>query len=88
MFAVSPLLQGGGIGHGLLAEAERIARAEYAATTMQMTVITQRQDLIAWYVRRGYVVTGESKPFPHGDERFGQPRRDDLSFDVLAKSFR
>jgi ribosomal protein S18 acetylase RimI-like enzyme len=88
MFAVSPLLQGGGIGNGLLAEAERIARAEYGATTMQMTVITQRQDLIAWYVRRGYVVTGESKPFPHGDERFGQPRRDDLSFDVLAKSFR
>lgn len=86
MFAVSPVLQAGGIGRGLLAEAERIAADEWEARSMQMTVITQRRDLIAWYERRGYATTGESKPFPHGDERFGLPRRDDLSFDVLAKA--
>jgi GNAT superfamily N-acetyltransferase len=85
MFAVSPLLQGGGIGRGLLAEAERIARDEWGGAAMEMTVITQRRDLIAWYERRGYTSTGESQPFPHGDARFGLPRRDDLSFDVLAK---
>ena len=51
-----------------------------------MTVISQRQDLIAWYVRRGYATTGETQPFPHGDERFGLPRRDDLEFAVLAKA--
>jgi ribosomal protein S18 acetylase RimI-like enzyme len=85
MFAVSPVLQAGGIGRRLLAEAERIARDEWAARSMQMTVITQRKDLIAWYERRGYAITGESRPFPHGDPRFGLPRRDDLSFDVLAK---
>jgi ribosomal protein S18 acetylase RimI-like enzyme len=85
MFAVSPVLQGGGIGRGMLAEAERIAVQEWEARTMKMMVISQRQDLIAWYVRRGYQVTGESHPFPHGDERFGLPRRTDLHFDVLAK---
>jgi ribosomal protein S18 acetylase RimI-like enzyme len=85
MFAVSPVLQGGGIGRSLLAEAERIARDDWGAQTMQMTVITQRRDLIAWYERRGYVTTGESRPFPHGDERFGLPRRADLAFDVLVK---
>jgi ribosomal protein S18 acetylase RimI-like enzyme len=85
MFAVSPVLQGGGIGRGLLNEAERIARDEWGADVMHMTVITQRRDLIAWYERRGYATTGESQPFPHGDPRFGLPRRDDLSFDVLAK---
>jgi GNAT superfamily N-acetyltransferase len=85
MFAVSPVLQGGGIGRGLLAEAERIAREEWGARSMQMTVISQRRDLIAWYVRRGYVSTGETQPFPHGDDRFGLPRRDDLEFEVLSK---
>jgi ribosomal protein S18 acetylase RimI-like enzyme len=85
MFAVSPTLQGAGVGRAMLDEAERIARDEWAAHTMQMTVIRQRADLIAWYVRRGYSETGETRPFPHGDERFGLPRRDDLVFVVLAK---
>jgi hypothetical protein len=52
---------------------------------MEMTVVAVRSDLIAWYLRRGYAPTGESRPFPYGDERFGRPRRDDLSFHVLAK---
>jgi ribosomal protein S18 acetylase RimI-like enzyme len=86
MFAVSPVLQGGGLGRELLAEAERIARDEWGARSMQMTVITQRRDLIAWYERRGYTSTGETEPFPHGDERFGLPRRADLAFEVLRKS--
>jgi ribosomal protein S18 acetylase RimI-like enzyme len=86
MFAVSPTRQGGGIGREALAEAERIASQEWAAHTMQMTVISQRRDLIAWYERRGYAATGEQQPFPHGNERFGLPRRDDLVFEVLTKS--
>ena len=40
---------------------------------MCMTVIDLRDDLIAWYERRGYARTGEYKPFPYGDERFGIP---------------
>lgn len=50
-----------------------------------MTVIRQRTELIAFYARRGYVDTGEERPFPAGEERFGVPRRDDLVFTVLAK---
>jgi hypothetical protein len=69
----------------MLAEAERFAREDWHATTMAMTVITQRDDLIAWYERRGYTRTGERRPFPHGDERFGLPRRSDLAFEVLSK---
>lgn len=85
MFAVSPRHQGGGLGKAILAEAERAARDDWGATAMHMTVITQRADLIAWYVRRGYVRTGEQYPFPYGDERFGLPQRDDLAFDLLVK---
>jgi ribosomal protein S18 acetylase RimI-like enzyme len=85
MFAISPTLQGGGLGRRVLAEAERLAREELGAHVMTMTVITQRRDLIAWYERRGYASTGETEPFPYGDERFGLPLRPDLAFEVLAK---
>jgi ribosomal protein S18 acetylase RimI-like enzyme len=85
MFAVRPGLQGSGFGAALLAEAERTARAEWGSRTMRMTVIRQREELIAWYRRRGYELTGEREPFPYGDERYGIPLRDDLEFVVLEK---
>ncbi|WP_037616097.1 GNAT family N-acetyltransferase [Streptomyces aureus] len=85
MFAVSPALQGGGLGKLIIAEAERTARATWGVAEMHMTVISVREDLIAWYERRGYSRTGKMTPFPYGDERFGIPQRDDLSFELLVK---
>jgi ribosomal protein S18 acetylase RimI-like enzyme len=85
MFAVRPGQQGSGLGRIVLAEAERRAREDWQARTMEMTVIGQRRDLIAWYVRRGYAETEQTRPFPHGDPKFGLPRRDDLYFVVLRK---
>lgn len=85
MFSVQPELQGGGIGHVVLLEAERIAREHWALPAMRMTVIDRRDELIAWYERRGYRRTGTFKPFPYGDPRFGIPKRDDLRFEVLEK---
>jgi ribosomal protein S18 acetylase RimI-like enzyme len=85
MFAVVPGLQGGGIGKALLDECERIARDDWQLPDMRMTVIDIRNELIAFYERRGYRRTGMYKPFPHGDERFGIPKRDDLRFEVLEK---
>ncbi len=87
MFAVDPAEQGRGLGKQVLAEAERIARDEWHCRAMRMSVIVQREELIAWYGRRGYRRTGEYQPFPYGDERFGIPRRDDLRFEVLLKDF-
>ncbi|MET7678025.1 GNAT family N-acetyltransferase [Streptomyces seoulensis] len=85
MFAVSPTVQGAGLGKTVLAEAERQARADWGVTEMHMTVISVRDDLIGWYERRGYRRTGETTPFPYGDERFGIPRRPDLCFELLVK---
>lgn len=85
MFSVRPDLQGGGVGKAVLAEAERVAREEWGLTAMRMTVIDIRDELIAFYERRGYVRTGIKKPFPYGDARYGIPRRDDLRFEVLEK---
>ena len=88
MFSVLPGLQGGGIGKQMLAEAERIARDDWRMPVMRMTVIDVRDELIAFYERRGYHRTGIYKPFPYGDERFGIPRRDDLRFEILEKDLR
>ena len=86
MFSLKPDLQSGGIGKHVLAEAERIARDEWRLPAMRMTVIDIRDELIAFYERRGYRRTGIKKPFPYGDERFGLPTRDDLRFEVLEKA--
>ena len=85
MFAVRPTLQASGIGRQLLAEAERVIREELRLTRARMTVNAQRETLIAWYARRGYVVTGKREPFPYHDPRAGNPRRADLVFEVLEK---
>lgn len=85
MFAVNPLLQRAGLGRAVLAAAERLARETWQATSMRMSVIEQREELIAWYERRGYRLTGETRPFPYGQPRFGIPRRDDLRFVWLSK---
>ncbi|WP_369029897.1 MULTISPECIES: GNAT family N-acetyltransferase [Streptomyces] len=85
MFAVSPTLQGAGLGKVIIAEAERSARETWGTREMHMTVISVRNDLIAWYERRGYRRTGKMTPFPYGDERFGIPQRDDLQFELLVK---
>jgi ribosomal protein S18 acetylase RimI-like enzyme len=85
MFAVRPGHQGQGWGRQILTEAERLARDEWSASTMVLSVLAQRPDLIAWYERRGYRRTGETRPFPYENARFGVPKRPDLSFAVLAK---
>ena len=86
MFSVRPDLQGAGIGRAMLAEAERLAREDWQCREMQMTVISVRDELIAWYERRGYRRTGIYSPFPYGDARFGLPKRDDLRFELLVKA--
>jgi GNAT superfamily N-acetyltransferase len=86
MLAVGPGLQGNGIGRRLLEEAECRAKSEFGLTRARMTVIDLRDELIAWYVRRGYVKTTRTEPFPYGNPRFGLPKRDDLRFVVLEKN--
>ena len=86
MFSVVPGLQGGGIGKQVLAECERIVRDDWRLPAMRMTVIDVRDELIAFYQRRGYRRTGVTKPFPYGDARFGEPKRGDLRFEVLEKT--
>lgn len=83
MLTVSPVLQNAGIGKHLLAAATEHARQHYC-NTITMTVISVRNELIAWYERHGYHKTGETKPFP-ADPAFGLPKQP-LEFVVMEKT--
>lgn len=85
MFAVEPARQAGGIGRAMLAEAAGVARRRWGSARMEMHVIAQRDDVIAWYQRRGFEKTGERAPFPYGELVNGPALRDDLYFEVLAR---
>ena len=82
--ATDPTRQNSGLGKILLSAAEQWVR-ERRGKRIRMNVVNVRDALIAWYLRRGYHKTGDTEPFPYGDDRFGAPLRDDLSFLVLAK---
>lgn len=85
LLTVRPTLQKRMLGRTLLSDAEDFAK-QRGALKIQMTVVNVRDTLIAWYERRGYTLTSETRPFPYGDGRFGRPLRNDLYFVVLEKS--
>ena len=84
MFAVRPALQGAGIGRQIMQAAEQKLRTLWSCRSVAMTVINLREDLIAYYERRGYRVTG-TKPFPF--DRETGAKRTDFHFVVLTKEF-
>jgi N-acetylglutamate synthase-like GNAT family acetyltransferase len=82
MLTVQPSLQAAGTGKKLLAATEAYAQW-LGRTSIQMTVISVRHELIAWYQRRGYRLTGEKMPFPE-HLALGIPKQS-LEFLVLEK---
>ncbi len=81
MLAIDPATQAGGLGKRILEAIDAHAR-ERGGRRLRITVINVREQLIAWYERRGFVRTGEVEPLPEG---IGKPLRDDMNFVVLAK---
>lgn len=86
MLTVKPTLQTGGIGRQILLASEAHALIVMKCKTVTMSVISTRKELIDWYLRRGYSLTGETKPFPMEDQRFGLPKVKHIDFVVLRKS--
>lgn len=86
LLSVDPLRQATGLGKLLITAAEHAAAECFGAHVIEMTVIKQRSELIDYYLRRGYSSTGEERPFPIGDARFGLPKTVELAFVVLTKN--
>lgn len=84
MLAVRPSLQGRGVGKQLLLAAELAALEIWGVSKSVMTVIACRNELIAFYQRRGYRRTGESKAFPVNPELW-TPKVADLRLEILEK---
>lgn len=85
MLAVTPSQQGKGCGHALLAVAEALAAARYGAHVIEMWVLSSRPELLAYYERRGYRLTGVHRPYPVA-LGVGQPRVAGLGLLGLAKT--
>ena len=64
LLCIEPRRQGEHLGRQLMTAAERYASEVFGCATIEMTVIEQRSELIAYYHRRGWQVTGERRNFP------------------------
>jgi ribosomal protein S18 acetylase RimI-like enzyme len=85
MLSVAPERQGAGIGKRMMESALEYAR-EQQCTAIRITVISVREELIAWYERQGFRRTGELEPF-HAGDRFGTQKRP-LELAILEKEVR
>ena len=88
MFAVHPELQGQGVGHEILQAAETFADRHLQnrdqPSRLVMSILSHRPELLSYYQRRGYQLTGVSMPFPE-DGNNGEPKRQDLQLLELEK---
>jgi GNAT superfamily N-acetyltransferase len=85
MLTVAPDIQAKGIGKQLLKASEDYALSVNCSSVM-MTVISVRKELISWYERHGYKDTGKTEPFPT-DVKFGIPKQQ-LEFIVMEKTLK
>ncbi len=74
MITVEPSRQGQGLGKKLLENAFSRARHE-GAQKITLTVMSDRSELIAYYGRRGFQLTGQQYPFDATDDRYGLPKK-------------
>ena len=72
MLTVNPDLQACGTGKEMLRYVEQLARKSHC-TKIRISVLHVRSELIAYYERRGFLVTGVSEPFRLEEAIFGKP---------------
>lgn len=69
LLTVSPEIQAKGIGKLILNDAEEMARKR-GFSSLLLDVISLRKELISYYIRRGFKLTGKKLEFPT-DNKFG-----------------
>lgn len=84
MLSVDVNYQAKGIGKILITECERYTKEEWRLNEIRMKVIGRRKELIDYYLRRGYQLTGEREEFGSTAETFGDPK-EKLHFETLVK---
>lgn len=85
MLSVNVKAQNLKLGRRMIEESEKWAWREWNVSETRITVISIRHELIAWYERRGFQLTGKTEEFPK-DPRFGIPKVENLVFVELKKT--
>ena len=85
MLSVHTSWQKSGLGKYILDYCERFAQSEFQSEKMTINVISRRFELIAYYQRRGYVSTGNKRPFPYGQPKYGIPKVEGLELEIFDK---
>ncbi len=84
MLSVDVNFQAKGIGKLLITECERYTKEVFGLNEIRMKVIGRRSELIAYYERRGYKISGEREEFGSRGETFGETK-EKLYFESLTK---
>lgn len=85
MLSVDPDAQSAGLGRTLLGAAEKYVQDVFGCNRATMWILNGRDELLAWYNRCGYELTGETEPFP-GQECGAIPLVENLHFLVISKN--
>ena len=73
------------LGRRMLDECDQYAHRHWHFKETRITVIERRKELVNWYERRGYKLTGRTEPF-HQDPRFGIPKVNDLLLVEMSRA--
>jgi len=85
MLAVNPAFQCAGIGKQMLAQAEAYASSRFNVEKFVLIVISLREELIAFYLRRGYHKTNRTIDYAQLYGETSDAKIDGLEFSVLEK---
>jgi hypothetical protein len=85
MLSVDVNFQTYGLGKILIEKSESFAKNKFRCDEMKMKVIGVRKELLEYYFRRGYQLTGEREDFILDEDTFGKPFVQGLYFEILAK---
>lgn len=86
MLSVDVDFQTYGLGKMMIEKSEEFAKETFNSSEMKMKVIGVRSELIEYYKRRGYLLTGERENFLTAEDTFGEPNTQNLYFEILSKN--
>lgn len=85
MLATLPSEQNSGIGKRMLMAAESYAVKNFSPARLMMSVLSSRSELLSFYQRRGYKLTGQTTDYPL-NAGVGTPLLTDLHVLELSKT--
>lgn len=84
MLATLPTVQNSGLGKKMLSAAESFASSHFAPRRLMIAVLSSRDELLSFYQRRGYQLTGKTSGYPI-EAGVGTPLVNDLQVLELSK---